>query len=136
TCCLNKANYTELSESITSMFRWYRDAVKCYVYLSDISIRDKDDDYTKRTWNLAFRKSRWFTRGWTLQELLAPKSVEFFSREGVRLGDRNTLEREIYEITGIPIAALRGAPFSDFRVDERMRWAEKRTTKNKEDKAY
>jgi hypothetical protein len=54
----------------------------------------------------------------------------------VRLGDRNTLEREIHEITGIPITALRGAPFSDFTIDERMRWAEKRTTKRKEDKAY
>ena len=135
-CCIDKANHTELSEAITSMFRWYREAAKCYAYLSDVLVGHDSNNQTKLTWESAFRKSRWFTRGWTLQELLAPKSIEFFSREEVQLGDRNTLEREIHETTGIPIAALRGAPFSDFSVDERMRWAEKRTTKRKEDKAY
>ena len=136
TCCIDKANYTELAEAIVSMFRWYREAVKCYVYLSDVSVRSDDENQIEQIRESEFRKSRWFTRGWTLQELLAPKSVEFFSREGVRLGDRNMLEREIHEITGIPIAALRGAPLSEFSVDEKMRWAEKRTTKRKEDKAY
>jgi hypothetical protein len=136
TCCIDKANHTELSEAVTSMFRWYREAAKCYAYLSDVLVGHDSNNQTKQTWEPAFRKSRWFTRGWTLQELLAPKSVEFFSREGVRLGDRNTLEREIHETTGIPIAALRGAPFSDFSIDERIRWTEKRTTKRKEDKAY
>ena len=77
TCCINKANHTELSEAITSMFRWYRNAAKCYVYLSDVSIRDEDDDHTKWTSKTAFQNSRWFTRGWTLQELIAPASVEF-----------------------------------------------------------
>lgn len=118
------------------MFRWYRKAVKCYVYLSDVSVGDEDEDHTKRTWELAFRNSRWFTRGWTLQELLAPASVEFFSQEGERLGDKNILEQQIYEVTGIPIAALRGTPLSQFSVDERMRWAAKRNTTKKEDKAY
>jgi hypothetical protein len=136
TCCIHKANHTELSEAITSMFRWYRDAVKCYVYLSDVSVRDEDDDHTKRTWKLAFRKSRWFTRGWTLQELIAPASVEFFSRERERLGSKNTLEQQIHEITGIPISALGGAPLAQFGVNERMQWAAKRNTKRKEDKAY
>ena len=136
TCCIDKANHVELSEAITSMFRWYREAVKCYVYLSDVSARKRANDETDPTWESAFRKSRWFTRGWTLQELLAPKSVEFFSREGERLGDRNTLEREIHETTQIPLAALRGASLSDFDVDERMRWAANRDTKRKEDKAY
>jgi hypothetical protein len=136
TCCIDKSNHTELSEAIVSMFRWYRDAVKCYVYLSDVSARKRDNNQTERTWESAFRKSRWFTRSWTLQELIAPKSVEFFSREGERLGNKSILERQIYEITEIPIAALRGTPLSDFSVDERMRWAAKRTTKRKEDKAY
>jgi len=130
TCCINKPNHTELSEAITSMFRWYRNAAKCYVYLSDVSIVDQP------TWELAFRKCRWFTRGWTLQELLAPASVEFFSREGERLGDKKLLEQQIHEITGIPIEALRGSPLSNFSVDERMSWAAKRETKRKEDKAY
>jgi hypothetical protein len=136
TCCIDKANHTELSEAIASMFRWYRDAVKCYVYLSDVSVHNDDNSQTERTWESAFRKSRWFTRGWTLQELIAPKSVEFFSREGECLGNKITLERQIHEITQIPIAALRGTSLSHFSVDERMRWAEKRDTKRKEDKAY
>jgi len=127
TCCINKPNHTELSEAITSMFRWYRDAAKCYVYLSDVSILE---------WESAFRKCRWFTRGWTLQELLAPASVEFFSREGECLGDKKLLEQQIHEITGIPIEALRGSPLSNFSVDERMSWAANRETKRKEDKAY
>jgi hypothetical protein len=75
TCCIDKTNLVELQEAINSMFRWYRAACKCYVYLSDVSLRDEDDDHTKRTWKLAFRNSRWFTRGWTLQELIAPASV-------------------------------------------------------------
>ncbi len=76
-----KANNTQYSEAINSMFRWYRRAVKCYVYMADVSIPDGEDP-TERTWVRAFRRSRWLTRGWTLQELLAPASVEFFSREG------------------------------------------------------
>lgn len=135
TCCINKANNTEYSEAINSMFRWYREAAKCYVYLADVSIPD-GEGYADRMWERAFRNSSWFTRGWTLQELLAPASVEFFSREELRLGSRSTLERQIQEITDIPIAALRGAPLSQFSVDERMRWALKRNTKKKEDKAY
>jgi Heterokaryon incompatibility protein (HET) len=137
TCCINKANHAELSEAITSMFRWYRDAVKCYVYLSDVSVHQrKNNGKTQRTWESAFRISRWFTRGWTLQELLAPKSVEFFSREEELLGNREMLEQQIHKITGIPTTALQGNPLSHFSVEERMRWAAKRDTKKKEDKAY
>ena len=136
TCCIDKVNNTELSKAIVSMFRWYREAVKCYVYLADVSARKRANHQTERTWESAFRKSRWFTRGWTLQELLAPKSVEFFSREGDWPGDRNTLEQEIHETTKIPLTALRGGPLSDFGVDERLRWTANRDTKKKEDKAY
>ena len=119
TCCINNANNTEYSKAINSMFRWYRDAAHCYVYLFDASVNDVDDDGTKRTWEMAFRKSRWFQRGWTLQELIAPTSVEFFPQGGERLGSKSTVEQHIHEITGIPIAALRGEPLSHFSVDER-----------------
>jgi hypothetical protein len=137
TCCINKANHVELSEAITSMFRWYRDAVKCYVYLSDVPTRTHDhDSQTEQAWQSAFRISRWFTRGWTLQELLAPRCVEFFSREEKLLGDKKTLEELIHDITDIPITALQGAPLSGFLADERLLWAAKRDTKKKEDKAY
>jgi hypothetical protein len=137
TCCINKANNAELSEALNSMFRWYRDAAKCYVYLSDVSAHNRNNvNQSRRTWEPAFRKSKWFTRGWTLQELLAPKSVTFFSREGKYLGDKKSLEEQIHEITDVPLTALRGEYLTDFSIDERLRWAEKRETKREEDKAY
>jgi hypothetical protein len=140
TCCIDKSSSAELQEAINSMFCWYQNAAKCYVYLSDVSTRKRkaSDRFSEYTWESAFRSSRWFTRGWTLQELLAPgpDSVEFFSQEGHRLGDKRTLERQIYEITGIPITALRGTPPSQFNVDDRLLWAENRQTTRGEDEAY
>ena len=138
TCCINKSSSAELSEAINSMFRWYHDAGKCYVYLSDVSISGsiKDDQFSQWIWEQDFRKSRWFTRGWTLQELIAPASVEFFSVEGERLGDKKSLERQIHEITGITAQALQGSPLSHFSVNKRMSWAAKRETKREEDAAY
>src|SRR5438045_295624 len=76
------------------------------------------------------------TRGWTLQELIAPASVEFFSVEGERLGDKKSLERQIHEITGITAQAFQGRPLSQFSVNERMSWAAKRETKREEDAIY
>jgi hypothetical protein len=138
TCCIDKATSVELSTAINSMFRWYQRATKCYVYLSDVSVPEEviNAEAFRISWEQAFRRSRWFTRGWTLQELLAPASVEFFSREGKRLGSRISLEQEIHEITRIPAEALRGQKLSEFRVEERMRWATGRTTTVKEDKIY
>src|SRR5277367_2710574 len=138
TCCIDKSSSAVLSEAIISMFCWYHNAAKCYVYLSDISrpTFDVNDKFNQLPCELAFRKSRWFTRGWTLQELLAPASVEFFSKDWEQLGDKKSLERHIHEITGIPVKALQGSPLSDFSVTERMLWAEKRETTRKEDKAY
>jgi hypothetical protein len=85
---------------------------------------------------VAFRKCRWFTRGWTLQELIAPPSVEFFSLEGKRLGDKKSLERQVHEITGLALRALQGSALFEFSIAERMSWAENRETKREEDKAY
>ncbi|KAK4947888.1 hypothetical protein LTR10_013396 [Elasticomyces elasticus] len=137
TCCIDKANHTELSEAITSMFAWYRDATKCYVYLSDVSARTGDSSSENRQpWEPAFRTSKRFTRGWTLQEIIALNQVEFFSREGEFLGDKGLLGQQIFQITKVPIAALRGAAMSDFTVEERLQWAANRKTKRREDKAY
>ncbi|KAN0067101.1 HET domain containing protein [Elaphomyces granulatus] len=138
TCCIDKSNSTELQEAINSMFRWYRNAAKCYVYLADVSkpALDADGKSSQLPWELSFRKSRWFTRGWTLQELVAPAIVEFFSEEGEQLGNKKSLERHTHDVTGIPVKALRGSPLSDFSVPERMLWAEKRETTRIEDKAY
>jgi hypothetical protein len=138
TCCIDKSTSNELSTAINSMFRWYQRASKCYVHLSDVQIPDEviDAPAFRITWEEAFRQSRWFTRGWTLQELLAPAIVEFFSNEGKWLGSRISLEQEIHEITMIPIGVLRGQSLTKFNVKERMNWAAKRTTTLKEDKVY
>lgn len=139
TCCINKAVSDELSTAINSMFRWYQRAAKCYVYLTDVPVPEEvvDAEAYPISWRQAFRRSRWFTRGWTLQELLAPTSVEFFSQDGdgKRLGSRISLERDIHEITRIPVRALRGLS-SEFSVEERMGWAARRRTTKREDKAY
>ena len=138
TCCIDKSTSDELSTAINSMFRWYQRASKCYVYLSDVFVPEEvtDAEAFRIMWEEAFRRSRWFMRGWTLQELLAPATVEFFSKEGKRLGSRISLEQEIHEITKIPIRVLRGKSLTEFSVEERMTWAAKRTTTLKEDKVY
>ncbi|KAI1275681.1 kinesin light chain 1, partial [Xylaria sp. FL0933] len=132
TCCIDKANHTELSEAITSMFRWYKHSAKCYVYLSDVVKGSSDQS----NWKDNFRASRWFTRGWTLQELVAPGSVDFYSADCQRLGDKKSLERLIHDITGIPISALQGTPLADFSDVELMSWSDNRHTKKEEDLAY
>ncbi|KAF2228519.1 HET-domain-containing protein [Viridothelium virens] len=138
TCCIDKRNITELTEAINSMFRWYRNATKCYVYLSDVSTstRGPNVEIFRSTWEPEFRSSKWFTRGWTLQELLAPVSVIFYSSQYERLGDKHSLIGPIHEITGIPRMALDGHPLDTFSVTERMAWASKRQTTEEEDSAY
>jgi hypothetical protein len=120
------------------MFRWYRDAAKCYVYLSDVprSTVNSTDRSNPLPWEWAFRHSGWFTRGWTLQELIAPTSVQFFSKDRERLGDKKSLERHICDITGSPAKALQENALSDLSVTERLAWAEIRDTTRAEDKAY
>jgi hypothetical protein len=137
TCCIDKSSSAELTEAINSMFKWYRYAAKCYVYLSDVSTtKHNQTGLSVQLWEVAFRSSRWFTRGWTLQELIAPRSVEFFSLEGTRLGDKKSLEQQVHEVTGVAIRALQGETLLDFSVAERMSWTEKRETKRGEDMAY
>jgi hypothetical protein len=137
TCCIDKRNLPELTKAINSMFRWYRNAAKCYVYLSDVSVPSTGNmEVDENSWMEAFRRSRWFTRGWTLQELVAPVSVDFFSAESHFLGNKRFLELEITKITGIPIEALGGQSLSGFSASERFAWAENRETTEEEDIAY
>lgn len=138
TCCIDKTNKAELVFAIRSMFRWYRNAAQCYVYLSDVQKRKRKacDRATGLSWEPAFRSSRWFTRGWTLQELLAPATVEFFSQEGESLGSKTSLQTVIREITSIPSEVLNRTPLSRFSVNERLRWADGRKTGRDEDRAY
>lgn len=136
TCCIDKKNGPEVHRSINSMFQWYKNAAKCYVYLSDVSAESSNRNSGSPPWHLAFANSRWFTRGWTLQELLAPTVLEFFSREGVCLGSRLELKQLIHEITDIPTLALSGTPLEEFGVDERLSWAVERQTTREEDEVY
>lgn len=82
------------------MFRWYQNADVCYAYLADVSNLEDDIDTMEQ-----LRKSRWFTRGWTLQELLAPKTVRFYDRDWNYLGDKQSLISHLGDITGINFGA-------------------------------
>ncbi|KAI0096892.1 hypothetical protein GGR51DRAFT_553316 [Nemania sp. FL0031] len=141
-CCIDKSSGPELQEAITSMFRWYKNATKCYAYLSDVVVgngtqRSPQDELRWAIWKISFRNSRWFTRGWTLQELLAPQNVEFFSKDACSLGSRMSLSLLIHDITGIPVIALEGTnKLSGFSAGDKMLWAKNRNTQRKEDKAY
>lgn len=136
TCCIDKWNLDELSNAINSMFLWYKNATRCYVFLSDVSVSTATEASQRSHWEASFRASEWFTRGWTLQELIAPALVEFFSCDGQRLGDKTTLEQLVHQVTDIPLAALRNCPLDDFTTSERMNWAESRRTTEEEDNAY
>jgi hypothetical protein len=117
-----------------SILRWFRKARKSRG--ADVPTSTEMLDAHENTWETSFRNSRWFTRGWTLQELLAPASVEFFSLENQRIGDKESLEQQIHEITGIPVEALRGDSLEDFSVKERQAWMAGRQTMEEEDMAY
>ncbi|KAI0490477.1 hypothetical protein F4859DRAFT_458140 [Xylaria cf. heliscus] len=139
-CCIKKSDNAELGEAIISMFRWYQNAKICYVYLSDV-ISDEEkgsqqNDPRQSSWKIAFRNSRWCTRGWTLQELLAPQNVEFFSKDGHKLGSKASLSQLLHERTGIPINAFENPVLHSFSASEKMSWARNRVTRRKEDKAY
>lgn len=138
TCCIDKSSSAELMEAINSMYRWYQGAAKCYVYLADVTIDQSRGTTLEclQLWRQQFRESRWFRRGWTLQELVAPKIVEFFDSDGARLGDRNSLIQEIHEATKIPVDALTGDDPGNFSIEARFSWAEGRETKREEDAVY
>jgi hypothetical protein len=139
TCCINKLNNNniELQYAINSMFRWYQKAEKCYVYLQDVPTAELDTNGQLQTaCELSVRNSKWLTRGWTLQELIAPKVVEFFSEDWSSLGSKALLERQLSEATGIPVQVLRGDSLEGFSVIERLSWAKDRRTRYEEDKVY
>jgi hypothetical protein len=136
TCCIDKLNRLELSRAINSMFLWYQKAERCYVMLSDVSVPDVANIPQQSSWESSFRQSKWFTRGWTLQELIAPASVEFFSCEGHFLGDKASLEHLICDITSLPAEALQNHALDGFSIPERMAWARNRNTTEPEDNIY
>ncbi|KDR67584.1 hypothetical protein GALMADRAFT_130388, partial [Galerina marginata CBS 339.88] len=131
TCCIDKTSSSELSEAINSMYQWYKSATVCYAYLSDVVPGDDPTDP-----HSSFSQSRWFTRGWTLQELLAPKIVTFHDSDWTEIGTKFNLKAEISRITGISREVLSNEPIGAFSIAQRMSWASKRETTRVEDIAY
>ncbi|EWG36092.1 hypothetical protein FVEG_00252 [Fusarium verticillioides 7600] len=141
TCCIDKTSSAELSEAINSMMSWYERSEICYTYLADVSpgtdIHDSES---------SFAKSRWFQRGWTLQELIAPSKLEFLYDDWSIICERGYIVDVITEITGIDQTFLSAAPtLSEGRLQSRLRaasiaekmsWASKRKTTRTEDTAY
>ncbi|ORY68186.1 heterokaryon incompatibility protein-domain-containing protein, partial [Pseudomassariella vexata] len=131
TCCIDKTSSTELSEAINSMYQWYTMSTVCYAFLSDFSLV-RPDTYR-------FEDSRWFTRAWTLQELIAPPKVVFFDVNWSCIGNSQDpgLLETISRTTGIPGECLRHLQHpDDFSVAKRMSWAANRQCTRVEDEAY
>ncbi|KAF4949954.1 hypothetical protein FGADI_8555 [Fusarium gaditjirri] len=125
TCCIDKTSSAELSEAINSMYRYYQGARVCYVYLADISAVSE------------ISNSRWFTRGWTLQELIAPSSMIFFDKDWRELGTKKSLTRVLSQRTNIPESIIRDSEeLETTSIAQRMSWAADRVTTRKEDGAY
>ncbi|KAF2968996.1 hypothetical protein GQX73_g4567 [Xylaria multiplex] len=132
TCCIDKKSSAELSEAINSMYRWYQRASLCYAFLSDVHDAPESAEFDS-----SFRESLWFTRGWTLQELLAPPDVHFYNHSWQPIGTKESLEHLITELTGIDGEVLthKAAVFS-CPIAKRMSWAADRKTTRVEDRAY
>jgi hypothetical protein len=142
TCCIDKSSSSELSEAINSMFEWYRRSSVCYGYLSDIAAWQPRSALDSHKESL-LKPSRWFTRGWTLQELIAPRRMKFFGRDWRFLGSRRDLGTFISNITRIPIGLIDGEGYfgsslslDDFSVAQKMSWAATRQCTRIEDSAY
>ncbi|KAI0630685.1 hypothetical protein C8Q77DRAFT_220417 [Trametes polyzona] len=130
-CCIDKSSSAELSEAINSMYEWYRLADVCFVYLEDVP------DGSPESMRQAFRESRWHTRGWTLQELIAPDKVVFLTTTWQFLGTKMGLASTLEDITGIDFDILTGrASLNTISVARRMSWAALRHTTRVEDRAY
>jgi hypothetical protein len=146
TCCINKDSTAELSEAINLMFEWYLKADICLAYLSDVE--GFGDVAAAR--QIGWQHSVWFGRGWTLQELLAPRIVVFLTKQWEVFGNKggsvheysnmdigNSLEYDIAKVTGVPIDVLqRFESSANSTVGEKLAWMQHRTTTKEEDKSY
>ncbi|KAH8749484.1 heterokaryon incompatibility protein-domain-containing protein, partial [Diaporthe sp. PMI_573] len=129
TCCIDKSSSAELSEAINSMFQWYKGSTICYVYLSDLG--------GSADLSVALKECRWFTRGWTLQELIAPYEVQFFDQAWKPRGRKRDLLSEISLATGISSHILsHSASLQSLPAATKMSWAASRQTTRPEDAAY
>jgi hypothetical protein len=136
TCCIDKTSSAELSEAINSMYKWYEGSCICYVYLSDVTEESKNLSCNSDGAKKSFALTRWFKRGWTLQELIAPVVVEFYNAEWEFIGTKRSLRDLIEEITGIDGRVLRGDSPRSCNLATRMTWASHRETTRVEDESY
>ncbi|KAL4073003.1 heterokaryon incompatibility protein-domain-containing protein [Scleroderma yunnanense] len=137
TCCIDKHSSAELSEAINSMYRWYEHSRVCYAYLYDVVDSSFPDELDKTRYPKSNGWPEWFSRGWTLQEMIAPSDVEFFNKDWQRIGNKRILARILSRITGVPDHILKHG-ISSYRpcVAQIMSWAADRTTTRVEDRAY
>ncbi|KAH8750877.1 heterokaryon incompatibility protein-domain-containing protein [Hyaloscypha finlandica] len=138
TCCIDKSSSAELSEAINSMYGWYEGSIVCYAYLEDVGRSlSTQTSYGPSNKDKTFEASRWFTRGWTLQELIAPTKVNFFDKQWQYLGSKRDLSPLLSRITSIPEDVLTEPKNQrNCSVARKMTWAAKRQTTRIEDVAY
>ncbi|KAI6004437.1 heterokaryon incompatibility protein-domain-containing protein [Pisolithus orientalis] len=138
TCCINKPDISELSRSIKSMYRWYKNSSVCYAYLHDITDLSFPTASSEKRYPDSKGWPVWFSRGWTLQEMIAPVDVWFFNKDWKALGDKRTLAPTLSRITRVPqhILTDRFSPNNRPCAAQIMSWAADRTTGEVEDKAY
>ncbi|KAK4556073.1 hypothetical protein LTR86_006769 [Recurvomyces mirabilis] len=163
TCCIDKSNSAELSEAINSMFRWYNEAEICYAYLSDVYRKAPKQPgcIDESSFLDATSKPRWFSRGWTLQEMIAPATIQFYNRDWEYITSRHQAGRCLTLLTGVDEAilhwssaldshAIHGektisaattkaqlrASLDSFSAAQRLSWAASRSTTRIEDRAY
>lgn len=157
TCCIDKSSSAELSEAINSMYTWYNNSAVCYVYLVDVN--SQLSGYKSQ-----FASSRWFSRGWTLQELIAPNNLQFYDVNWSQLGsivrgvyqsslvnygftvqksmtsesdiNQPWLTNIIQRSTGIGEGILLLGTWHMCSIGMKMSWASKRKTTRREDMAY
>lgn len=127
TCCIDRSSSSEQSEAISCMHRWYKQALFCIVYLGDVE---------KVQWQIQLSKSQWFTRGWTLQELIAPRNLFFVDKHWSIITTKAAIVNRLVEITGIVKAVLLTGCTQNISVAARMSWAAGRKTSRPEDIAY
>ncbi|KAK3634349.1 hypothetical protein LTR56_015383 [Elasticomyces elasticus] len=133
-CCIDKHNAVELSEAINSMYAWYRNAEVCYALLSDVS---RSDDKVWDETHTSLIECRWFSRGWTLQEMLASRKVNFFAEDWTPLGSLSEIAVLVSRATGVPQKVLNGKrTVFECSIAQRLSWAASRTTTKTEDTAY
>ncbi|PON27190.1 hypothetical protein TGAM01_v204139 [Trichoderma gamsii] len=136
TCCIDKSNSTELSEAINSMFKWYKNSAIAYAFLEDYP-SPKIEKPALTTAAVGFGHSRWFTRGWTLQELIAPPRLEFYNKSWEKIAEKTAVAKQLAVVTGVDAFVLDGSgPLQQVSVGRRLSWAANRETTRAEDLAY